>query len=183
MQPGETIIVKIQRHPIGIITNYVVSGFIIVLVVVLLFGVAPRLNTNSSGQIEQGAGIIVLIVLVASTIFNLIATKVYWGNRWIVTSDSITQIEQTGLFSTQSSQLSMENIEDVTAEKNGILTHLFNFGVLKVETAGHHGKFNFDYCPNPNFYAQKILAAREAFDLRGHSQRSQQPSTPTQPSN
>jgi hypothetical protein len=54
-------------------------------------------------------------------------------------------------------------LEDVTSEKNGILTHIFNYGVIKAETAGERSKFVFLYCPNPDFYAKQILATRERF--------------------
>lgn len=57
----------------------------------------------------------------------------------------------------------MANIEDVTAEQNGILAELFGFGTLKAETAGERSNFHFLYCPEPNKYAQIILHARERF--------------------
>jgi uncharacterized membrane protein YdbT with pleckstrin-like domain len=101
----------------------------------------------------------------------------------------VTQVQQTGLFNKQSSQLSLENLEDVTAEKNGILAQMFNFGVIKCETAGERSKFVFPFCPNPTYYAQEILNARERFmqDIRSKesgrfeaSQNQTPPPTPTQ---
>jgi hypothetical protein len=93
----------------------------------------------------------------------------------VVTSDSLTQISQTSLFNRQSSQLALVNIEDVTAEQNGILAHMFNYGVIRVETAGERSKFVFTYCPNPNFYAQQILQAREALGPTSHHPQAPQP--------
>lgn len=58
----------------------------------------------------------------------------------------------------------MGNLEDVTTEKTGIFPHMFNYGVLKCETAGERSKFMFSYCPNPDYYAQQILDARERFE-------------------
>jgi uncharacterized membrane protein YdbT with pleckstrin-like domain len=165
MQAGEVKICDVKRHPIGILTIYMMSGLMLVIVAVLAFAVAPHLSGSvSSRQVSQVGGIVLLILAVICAIYSLIATKVYWGNSWIVTSDSLTQVNQTSLFNRQSSQLSLGNLEDISAEQNGILTHMFNYGVLKVETAGERSKFQFTYCPNPNFYAQKIIAAREAFE-------------------
>jgi uncharacterized membrane protein YdbT with pleckstrin-like domain len=164
MQPGEQIIVKIKRHPIGLIYTYATIALLIAGVAYLGFGVVPSLaGAANETAVRNLAFAAVFVVSVLSLLFTLIVTKVYWGNTWTVTSDSVTQVEQNALFSRQSSQLSMEHIEDVTAEQHGILPHIFGYGVLKVETAGEHSKFHFIYCPNPNFYAQKILAAREAF--------------------
>ncbi len=68
------------------------------------------------------------------------------------------------MFDKQSSQLSLGNLEDISAEQNGILTHMFNYGAVRVETAGERSKFFFNFCPNPNYYAQQILTARETFE-------------------
>jgi hypothetical protein len=167
MQPGEVKICDIKRHPIGILTIYVMSGVMLIVVAVLAFAVAPHLSSNtSSSQITQIGAIVLLILAIICAAYSLIATKVYWGNSWIITSDSLTQVHQGSLFDRQSSQLSLGNLEDISAEQNGVLTHLFNYGVLRVETAGERSKFQFIYCPNPNFYASKIIAAREAFERR-----------------
>lgn len=167
MQEGEQIIFHVKRHPIGLIINYVMGLVVIGATAVLAFGVLPSLS-STPGQFD-GIGVgVLLIVIILYLLYSFVATVVYWGNEWIVTSDSLTQINQTTLFHKESSQLSLENLEDVSAIQNGILTHIFGYGILKVETAGEHSKFAFPYCPNPNYYAQQILAAREAMAAGNH---------------
>jgi hypothetical protein len=168
MQPGEKVLSTIKRHPIGIVGIYISIGAILTLVAVLAFAVAPSASNDSSNNTAMGIGTVVFLVLAGlSLIYAIIATKVYWGNSWVVTTDSITQVNQISLFRRQSSQLSLANLEDVTAEQNGILAHIFNFGILKAETAGERSKFSFPFCPNPNLYAQQILHAREQFEQGG----------------
>lgn len=162
MQPGEQVVCEIRRHPIGLIGTYVITGFLIVVAAVLAV-LVPHYVTNVGSLSAILWGVFALITVVALLI-AWVGAKVYWGNRWIVTSDSVTQVSQTTLFNTQSSQLSMGNIEDVTAEQNGIVAHMFGYGLLRVETAGERSKFVFTYCPNPNHYAQEILGARERFE-------------------
>lgn len=179
MQPGEEIICEIKRHPIGIIGMYVIGGFLLVVLAALMLGVAPNLLDSYSRSQVVSAGLLVFIIAsVFVTGFLFIATLVYWSNSWIVTSDSITQITRTGLFNKQSSQLSLESLEDVTAEQNGLLTHLFHYGLLKAETAGEHSKFAFPYCPKPTYYAQQILGARERFEQLHKSTETHQPQAP-----
>ena len=164
MQEGETVICDIKRHPIGIFGSYIVTGFILVIIAVVVYGVIPRLATNATQSNIYGFGsILFLFVAIGCLGFVYVANKVYWGNHWIVTSDSLTQVTQNSLFSKRSSQLSLANLEDVSAEQNGILAHMFNYGLLKVETAGEHSKFVLLFCPDPNAHAQKILMARENF--------------------
>lgn len=164
LQPGEREICTITRHPIGIIGVYSVCGFVTVLTAVLAFGLAPTVFGGSNSQQIALAGVLVsLIVAAACTVFAAIATKVYWGNTWTLTTDSLTQVKRMSLFKRQSSQLSLENLEDVSSEQNGVLMRMFNFGLIRVETAGERTKFSFPYCPNPNYYAAQILSARETF--------------------
>ncbi|MDB5170697.1 MAG: hypothetical protein JWO35_391 [Candidatus Saccharibacteria bacterium] len=167
MQPGERVIFEIKRHPIGLIFSYAISGAMIIATAVLAFIVAPGVAPNSREAVTAIATVIFLVVTLFAIAFVFIANKVYWGNSWVLTSDSITQVTQSGLFNRQSSQLSLENLEDVTAKQHGILTHIFNYGTIKAETAGEHSKFVFTYCSNPNYYAQQILQAREEFAQQG----------------
>lgn len=166
MQPGEVVVATIKRHPIGIIGVYVMVGLILVVVALLALVFLPNWlgDAGNTGSMRAIGTVIFFLLAVLSLIYTLIATVVYWGNSWVVTSDSITQITQSSLFNKQSSQLSLHSLEDVGAEQNGILTHIFNYGLLKAETAGQHGKFVFYYCPNPKYYAKKIIEAHEAFE-------------------
>lgn len=162
MSPGEEVIASIKRHPIGLIGVYVLSG----IMLLLLFGAVgllPQLVTNLSDTDRTLAFITAIALGSLIAIFTWIAIIIYNGNRWIVTSDSITQIQQTGLFRKQTSQLSLENLEDVTFEQTTLLQSMFNYGTLKAETAGEHSKFHFDYCPNPKKYAVDIIEAHEEF--------------------
>ncbi len=162
------MIFQIKRHPIGIFGMYGMVGFLLVVLAVLAFIMAPSFaSSQSKGQVAGIGAVVFMVFAFIALIFLFIANKVYWGNSWILTSDSITQVTQTSLFNKQSSQLSLNNLEDVSAEQNGLLTHMFNYGVIRAETAGERSKFMFLYCPNPNFYAQKVLQAREQFEQAG----------------
>lgn len=166
LQPGERIITTVKRHPFGIVSLYVAAAAAIAVAVALAVFLLPGL-TGTSGT--GGSDIMPMflaggaIVLAGMVLILGVATSVYWQNEWVVTTDSITQISQTSLFNRQVSQLSMENLEDVTVNQDGILPHMFNFGTLKVESAGERSKFVFPYCPNPNACARQILEAHEDF--------------------
>lgn len=164
LQPGERVVGEIKRHPFGIIRLYVGVVLATALAAGLGFVVLPgMLQSSNDGsamtQIYIGLALIITIMILGLGV----ATTVYWQNMWIVTTDSITQITQSGLFSRQVSQLSMDNLEDVTVDQNGIIPHIFNFGTLKVETAGERSKFLFIFCPSPDTWAHDILDIHEKF--------------------
>jgi len=169
LQPGERVICDIKRHPFGIMAMYAAALIAVIIVIVLAF-MAPNIFTqsaSSTGTTSDGvvravqAGAIVFCALIVLVL--LVATVVYWQNHWIVTDDSITQITQDSLFGRRVSQLSMENLEDVTIDQHGILQTLFDFGTLRAETAGEKSKFVFAYCPNPKKMARAILEVHENF--------------------
>lgn len=164
LQPDERVICEIKRHPIGLIGQYIVTGFLIVVALVAALVVGPMLDTQTDGAqaavlLYGGVGFLTVFAL----IFIAVSTYIYSKNAWIVTSDSLTQILQPSLFGRQVSQLSLNNLEDITVRQNGVLQTLFNYGTLNAETAGERSKFHFIYCPDPNNYARKILEAREDF--------------------
>jgi hypothetical protein len=164
MRPGERMVIDVKRHPIGILGTYIGVSILIVVLAVLGYVVAPDILTSyTSSQVYGITTAILLCSVILSGLFVLVAHIVYWGNHWIVTNDSITQVLQNSLFSKQSSQLSMANLEDITVEQNGILPHLFDYGLLWAETAGEREKFRFPYCPHPNEVAKQILQERETF--------------------
>ena len=166
MEPGEAVICIIKRHPIGLLGIYFVAALVIVIA---LTGAAllPNVLTALDAHTRLGLVLAALLVAVTTLIYVYAATVIYTANRWIVSTDSITQIAQSGLFTTQTSQLQLSDLEDVTVDKQGILQTLLDYGQLKAETAGEHSRFTFLYCPAPNECARKILAAREQMRNRG----------------
>lgn len=162
MQPGEQVICEIRRHPIGLFGIYLGSA----TVIILALGVAaaiPYFLPDATQQVKLGIILGALLFAGMAVLYGYIATIIYKANRWIVTSDSITQIIKIGLLRKETSQLSLANLEDVTIEQNGLLQSMFGFGLLRAETAGQRGKFIFAMCPNPAEYARKIIAAHEAY--------------------
>lgn len=178
LQPGERVVCEIKRHPFGIITQYLMTGLLIVVALAVGLFVAPQLSNSSdtaqAAPLVYGAlGILVIFALG----FLAVASSIYWKNRWIVTTDSITQILQPSLFGRQVSQLSMDDLEDITVQQTGVLQTMFNFGTLRAETAGERSKFVFIYCPNPNYYARQVLIAREEFmNFKRYNEGAQHPS-------
>jgi len=165
MQPGEQMVATIKRHPFGILILYFSATIGLAITGALAFVLLPHFMTqnNIAGGNTQILDALFFVVLIGMVMIVGVATLIYWQNQWIVTTDSITQISQRSLFGRQVSQLSMDNLEDVTVDQEGILPHMFNYGTLKVETAGERSKFQFPYCPNPNDYARRILEVHEQF--------------------
>ncbi len=167
-EPGEEIVFRTKKHPFGIIVMYLqaILGFVLAggLMLYLLpsfFGADQQTEVRAWALVGLGFfGLIMFVIL-------LLVTYVYYSNELILTNRNVTQIIRNGLFDKQVSQLSLNNIEDVTAEKHGIFPMLFNYGQVRVETAGEQNNFHFRYCPDPNHYGQLLLDTRAICQRRG----------------
>lgn len=166
LSAGEQKLTEIRRHPFGIIILYIQATFALLLSTLLIVFLLPSVTDTlglSSGATNAIVGLFGLIALVLVVLFLLIATWIYNRSLLIVTTRNVTLINQIGLFNRKVSEIAMTNIEDVTSHKEGIFPTIFNFGVLKIETAGEQNNFTYTYCVNPNVAAKLILDARESF--------------------
>lgn len=164
LDEDECIISIIHKHPIGLFMLY--FGAIFGL------GVGFGLMYYLTGQLFDGAqqsnattflNIAFVIVAMLVGIGIVIATYVYRQSRLLITNKNVTQIIQRSLFSRKVSELSMSNVEDVTAEKDGIIAAIFDYGRLNIQTAGEIENFVFTYCPKPNNYGRVILDAHQEY--------------------
>lgn len=168
----EIKIADVRRHFFGLFLIYLETILALVLSVGLIIFLMPGVFGGDNSTVNSIVWFFALIVAVLGVIFLALATKIYNTNQLIVTDINVTQVLQVGLFSRKVSELTMENVEDVTAEQHGIFPTIFNYGTLKVETAGEQNNFIFKYCPNPNAYAKALQDARAAYFKKysGHRQ-------------
>lgn len=160
VDPDEVKLADTHKHPIGIILLYIQVGIGMVFAIGLSYFLLPLVLEDTETAFFIG-NIFTAVAVVMAFIVLTIATIIYKENRIIVTDRNITQVLQYGLFSRKVSQLNINNVEDVTALQQGILPTIFNYGTLKIETAGEQVNFHFSYCPNADYYAKVILDARE----------------------
>ncbi|MBW3568725.1 PH domain-containing protein [Candidatus Parcubacteria bacterium] len=163
----EVKIADIRRHFFGLFIKYLETILAIGLALGLIIFLTPSVFGNG-GTAKSAVMLLSLIVITLGALFLVLVTKIYNSNQLIITDINVTQVLQIGLFSRKVSELTMENVEDVTAEQHGIFPTLFNYGTLKVETAGEQNNFIFKYCPNPNAYAKALQDARAAY-FKKHS--------------
>lgn len=159
---SEVEVADVRRHPFGLALIY--AQFIIasILALGLLLFLTP--STLGAGSVASLlVGLLVLVMAIFGIIFLALATKVYRGNQLIITDLNVTEVQQIGLFNRRISELSMANVEDVTADTRGLFATVFNYGTLTIETAGEEHHFIFRNCPYPNAYAKMIQDTRAEY--------------------
>lgn len=163
LEVGERLITTVHRHPIGIIAIYLEALAGVVAIAALALVVMPDgLNGLSTQEVSLLTGGIIL-ALAMLIFFLFVATYVYRQSRMLITDRGLVQMTQSSLFVRKVTRLSFSNVEDVSAERRGILPMILNYGTMMVQTAGTMDNFVFKYCPNPSYYADTIIEAREQY--------------------
>lgn len=160
--PGEHVVFQVKKHFFGLAVMYLQAIIAFIIVSGLLYFLAP--SVLGSGNEDGIRSAVVLILAVFGGLLALIlllVTYIYRQNKLILTNRNVTQVIQNSLFSRQVSELNLNNVEDVTADKRGIWAMIFNFGEVRIETAGEQNNFHYQYCPDPNYYGQQILDMRQ----------------------
>lgn len=163
LESGEQLVVIVRKHPIGIVGIYVEALVGLLVVFGLFLAIAPDFFNGVSNQAYKILVGVIVFGLSVLILFLFVATYVYRQSRLLVTDRSLVQILQKSLFIRKISRLSMSNVEDVTAEERGILSTVFNYGTIVVQTAGTLDNFIFPYCPSPTKYADQIIEARQRY--------------------
>lgn len=158
----ENIIVVVRRHWWVLVKYFgtmIVQLAIGVLVVVLLLLAGVDFLNEGLPQLllVLGGSLYLLFVWV----FFLHHWVDYFLDVWIVTDERILNIVQNGLFSRTVSEVSIVNIQDVTAITHGKMQTLLDFGDVSIQTAAEEGRFLFDNVANPEGIASRITEVHE----------------------
>jgi hypothetical protein len=156
-QPNERIYLITRPHWL-ILAKKLLVWLIFVAVLVffnpIVLPVLPFLGEAPYAQMVSVFKTIYLMFLVAGA-FSL--WVIYYLNFQIVTNERLVDVDQINLLYHRTSELHLQNIEDVRAEIKGFLGTLFDYGTIYVQTAGVAAHFEFDDIPNPHRVAKLIL--------------------------
>lgn len=169
LSAGEYVIEEVRRHPIGLLSIWVIVGFL----VLVALAVAPFYGANlafiaqifmtTPEQLPSPSLIFVpsILLVVLFALGGLVATIIYNGNKFYITNESIVQYIQTGLFTTKQQVVNLINVEDASSEKVNIIEHLLNYGTLRLSTQGEETIYHFRFVADPQRVVHKINDASE----------------------
>lgn len=159
----EVLIGQINKHSIGLIFIYggALSMFLLVMVVVyFIFRIAPDSGFDIAAfslWIKLLFGLVGFFILLG----GYVAGWVYQRSALILTNEKLVQLTQHSLFDRKISQLAIGDIQDVTVDQKGVLSRIFHYGSINIETSGEQYNYSFDYAPYPHDVAKEIVSAHE----------------------
>ena len=155
---GEKILLVLHRHWFDIAKRFV----LVFLMLLFLFGsfFLPLFfySFSTDPLYENLVSFLQNLFFIFIWIIFFVIWIDYYFDVWIVTDRRIINIEQKALFSRVTSELELENIQDITTDVKGLLPTFLNYGNLYVQTAAEMERFLFRNIPDP--YEVKNLIMR-----------------------
>jgi hypothetical protein len=144
LEPGEHIMKEVRKHWL-VFLGMLFPYFFLAILPLLLPGVFtwasnlyPVLEGTVGGLtlatpwVRIAVGIWWLMLWIGA--FNAFTS--YFLNVWVITNHRIVNIRQYRFFNRKVSSFLLMRVQDVTTETYGILSDLFGYGCVQVETAG-----------------------------------------------
>lgn len=160
----EKIIMFLRRHWIVLVLKYSFLFALTVLPIFMYFVLNTLFPTFFFNEIAYA-----LSVLFASLFYLFIWISFYtvfldyYLDVWIVTTHRIIDREQKGLFHVTISEQSLEQIQDVSSNVQGVIPTLLDYGNVLIQSAGAKNLFHFKQIPEPEIIVQEITKLAQQF--------------------
>ncbi len=165
LSDGEYVISDIRRHPIGIVSIWLVIAAMIAVVFIGTFMLLSMdaLPFRLSAQAVVSGSLVLLLFAALLVVGGVVSTIVYNANRFYLTNESVIQQTQISLFSKESQTISLGNVEDASFVQHGVIQTFLDYGSIRLSTEGEETTYRFSYVSEPQKQIDLLNNAVEAF--------------------
>ena len=159
---GEEVLQIVRMHWLILALPLVIGPIVILLLSIIaltMFDVNVGFLKNSSAELTKVAVMATILLFGALYIFSSWLSRYF--NVLILTTRHIVDVSQAALFSRKVATLALESIEDVSIEKHGLFSNVFDYGDIVVQTAGELPNFRLDKIGDPEAVQKSIMEAKE----------------------
>ena len=159
---NEKVEIIIRKHKISLLGSFLCFLALVVIPWAAFYFAAPAafpfINQPPYLQVFL---LLTLIYYLFLWLFSFIVWIDYYYDIWLITDQRLIDIEQKGFFSRTVSELDLRRIQDITSEVHGVVSTLFEFGSIHIQTAGEREKFVMESIPHPVTIRRKIVRLYE----------------------
>ena len=164
LSPGEYVIMRVKRHPIGLLMPVILT---VTLIVLLLLAIIYYPNIQALSTVvtfnQTSISTMLLFMIIVTGLGGYVAIWVYSRNTFYLTNESIIQELQESLFSRREQTVSLGSIEDASFRQEGIIQVMFNYGTIRLSTEGEETTYQFRFVENPKAQIAILANAVESF--------------------
>lgn len=140
----EKIVLFLRQHPIVNIPWIAIA----ILLSIAPFFLIPSPFVSFLPQNFQFIAVLLWYLLVLAFILEGALSWIF--NVYIVTDERIIDVDFYNLIHRDISDAKIDKIQDVSIRVGGVAGTIFNFGDVRIQTAGEIPNFEFKAVPNPN---------------------------------
>ncbi len=161
LHPDEELILFVR--PFGL----VYTGWFLMSAVLLLGALYYFFHLLRFGYF----GMFIFVFVFLLGFFSLVKTLVVWRlTAVVVTNKRIIDFDQHGLFVRQLSEAPLINVQDITLSQKGVWELLFNFGTIKIQTAGTSAVLELSHIRYPRRVHEILVELKEQVNSQSKTQ-------------
>jgi len=140
----EKIILILRQHPITQLKNalLLIFGFFIVPYLLSKSGIIAFLPS----QFRIAFYLFALVLFIGAALRSFL---LWFFNVYIITDERIIDVDFLSMIYKNISTAKTENIQDVTKKSSGIMSTIFDYGTILIQTSATKNEFEFDHVPHP----------------------------------
>lgn len=161
----EEVVLVLRQHPVTQLKAalLLVLGFFFVPLLFKISGLLSVLPPNY---------VFALYVFLISVFLGLVLRSflLWFFNVYIITDERIIDVDFLSMIYKNISTAKIDNIEDVTNTSSGVMSSIFDYGTILVQTAGEKTEFEFENVPHPAKVAKllnELILEEEREKLEG----------------
>jgi hypothetical protein len=141
---SEHIVLVLRRHPLTLFKSFIIAIFMLIMPAFLsAVGMFAFLPGN-----YQFAAIILWFLITFGYVLEVFLT--WFFSVYIITDERIIDVDFISLIYKDISSAKTDKIEDVTTVTGGALQSMFDYGSIKIQTAGAKTEIEFESIPHPS---------------------------------
>jgi uncharacterized membrane protein YdbT with pleckstrin-like domain len=153
----EDVLMIVRRHWIVYMPAFIIASFLLV-VSFLLYINFDNISIIQGSYFMRGlsTALISLVVLFV-ILFTYVVWLINYLNFQLITNQHLVDIDQYGIFSRKISELTLEDIQDISATQHGFFQSIFHYGDVVVQTAGEKPNFTLEKVKEPYEISRQIM--------------------------
>lgn len=157
-EPDEAVVFVLHKHDVILLRDLILPGFLLFLVLAGYFVVG---STSMLGLVVGG------ILASAPLLLALYRIVDHFNDNYILTNKRVMHDEHVYLIRQSRVGAPLDNVQSVQVFQEGVLAQMFDFGMLRIETAGEPGgRVVFPAVPEPDLVQQMVLEQRDRVEAQ-----------------
>ncbi len=161
LQNGESVVLFCRRHWVYFYTK--IAGIVLALIVPTAAVVwLVHITAGLGGTVGKVALIIALVWVIFWAIRGYFTWYRYQNDVWVVTNQRIIDSTKYNWIKQRIASADLVDVEDINVVREGLFATMFNYGDLRVQTAGEVGNFVLGGIPAPSKVLGVVDSSRDA---------------------